>query len=298
MNDLVVDSRKIENLIYEIRGHKVMLDRDLARLYGCANGTKTINLAVKRHLERFPERFCFKLTKEENDNLRFQPETANMNRSLPYAFTEQGVAMLATVLKTRAAEKVSIAIMDAFVAMRHFIIDNKELYLQISKINNHISYIDEKLLEHDNKFDQLFSMFEKDYFKEKIFFEGEIYDAYSKLIDILSIAKKSIVIIDNYADKTILDVIKNLNVKVCIVTRKKGFLKELDIEKYRKQYDNLTVYYDNSFHDRFILIDGVSLYHLGASFKDLGKKCFAITEISSLDITKTIKEKFERIKDS
>ena len=212
MNKLLEQQESnVENLIYEIRGKQVMLDRDLAKIYKCANGTKTINLAVKRHINRFPVRFMFQLTKEELKNLWFQVETANVNtktRSLSYAFTEQGVAMLATILRTSVAEEVSIQIMDAFVAMRKYVSNN---LIEQKFINNQVikNIEDIKLLQ--QSFDKLSS-------KEKnnhIFFEGQIYDAYSKIIDILNKAEKEIIIIDNYLDKNMLDIISKCNVDNC-----------------------------------------------------------------------------------
>ena len=276
MNELV-DS-KIENMIYEIRGKQVMLDSDLARLYGCKNGTKSINLAVKRHIRRFPERFMFQLSEYEYSNLRFQFETANKNRSLPYAFTEQGVAMLATVLKTELAEEVSIKIMDAFVAMRHYIGNN--IITQ--------KHINDMVIRHDNEIKILQDTFNG--FKPQnnhIFYEGQIYDAYSLLLDILESSKESIVIIDNYADKKLLDLLSKTNKMIKIYS--KNMEKEL-ISKYMSQYNNVEIIENNTFHDRFIIIDNKYLYNCGASFKELGKKCFAISIIDDTKWLKIINE--------
>ena len=252
MNDVVVkDNIVIENLIYEIRGVQVMLDSDLARLYECANGTKAINLAVKRHINRFPERFMFQLTEKEYENLRFQIETAkrnNMSRTLPYVFTEQGVAMLATVLRTPVAEEISIKIMDAFVTMRKYIGTN--LIEQ--------KYINNLVLEDHDKIKILESSFEKLEEKRKdneIYFNGQIYDAYSKILDIFKSAKKELIIINSYADHILLDIVKRLNIKVTIITRKNNLLTKQDIEKYNKQYHNLEVKYDSTFHDRYFILD-------------------------------------------
>ena len=177
MNE-IIQELKIENMIYEIRGKQVMLDSDLAKLYQCSNGTKTINQAVKRHINRFPERFMFQLTKEELKELQSQIGTTNykMNRTIPFVFTEQGVAMLATILRTAVAEEVSIKIMDAFVSMRHYISSNL--------LSNEI--VEHKLLEHDKRISLLEETFNG--FKEKhnhIFFNGQIYDAYSKIVSII-----------------------------------------------------------------------------------------------------------------
>ena len=290
MNDIVLNGEeKIENLIYEIRGKQVMLDRDLAKLYKCANGTKTINLSVKRHINRFPERFMFKLTEEEYNNLRFQIETAktnNMSRTLPYVFTEQGVAMLATILRTSVAEEVSIKIMDAFVAMRKYIGAN--LIEQ--------KYINNLVLEDHDKIQVLEESFQKLEEKRKdseIYFNGQIYDAYSKILDIFKNAKKELKIIDSYADNTLLNIIKRLNVKVTIITRKNNLLTEQDIEKYNKQYHNLTVRYDNTFHDRYFIIDNKIVYHCGASINRIGYKTFSITKIGDSEIIQSLINKIK-----
>ena len=263
----------IENIIYEIRGKQVMLDSDLAKLYECKNGTKDINKAVKRNIERFPKNFYFQITEEEIKKLWFQSGTANkMIRSLPYVFTEQGIAMLSSVLHTQIAISQSIRIMDAFVKMRKIISSN--LIEQ--------KYINELVIKDNERINLLEESFSKLEEKEKInhiFHEGQIYDAYSILIDIFKGAKEEIIIIDNYADKSILDMITNLNVKVTIVTRKFNLLKDIDIKKYNNQYHNLKVIYSDKFHDRFIIIDRTDLYHSGASYKDLGNKCFGINKI-------------------
>ena len=273
-NEIVVnETAKIEDLIYEVRGKQVMLDSDLAILYGCKNGTKSINLAVKRHINRFPERFRFQLTIDELQNLRFQTETTNKNfqmvRNLPYVFTEQGVAMLATVLKTELAEETSIAIMDAFVVMKQYISNN---LLEENHINNMV-------LKHDNEIKLLQDTFDK--FKANnnhIFFEGQIYDAYSLLLDILESSKESIIIIDNYADKKLLDLLSKTNKKIKVYS--KNMNEEL-IKKYMSQYNNVEIIENDTFHDRFIIIDNKDLYHCGASFKELGKKCFEISKIEN-----------------
>ena len=263
----------IENIIYEIRGKQVMLDSDLAKLYECKNGTKDINKAVKRNIERFPKNFYFQITEEEMKKLWFQSGTANkMIRSLPYVFTKQGIAMLSSVLHTQIAISQSIRIMDAFVKMRKIISSN--LIEQ--------KYINELVIKDNERINLLEESFSKLEEKEKanhIFYEGQIYDAYSLLIDIFKEAGKEIIIIDNYADKSILDMITNLNVRVTIVTRKFNLLKDIDIKKYNNQYHNLKVIYSDKFHDRFIIIDRTDLYHSGASYKDLGNKCFGINKI-------------------
>lgn len=238
----LIKNESIKDMIYEVRGKQVMLDSDLAKLYGCTNGTKTINLAVKRNIERFPNNFYFQLTKEEYENLkrglRFQIETAKI-RSLPYVFTEQGIAMLSSVLRTKDAARVSVNIMNAFVEMRKFINENKDLFKRMIQIENKTEYIENTLIEFDNNFKIIFDKFDKkEEFKSKLFFNGQIYDAYSLLVDIISKANKKIIIIDNYVDKTTLDILskKNINVIVLLVTdNKKSKLTKTDIDKFNSE---------------------------------------------------------------
>ncbi len=287
MNELK-ENINIENMIYEIRGKQVMLDSDLAKLYQCVNGTKSINLAVKRNINRFPERFMFQLTTEEYDYLRFQSETTNnhMTRTLPYVFTEQGVAMLATILKTSVAVEVSIKIMDAFVLMRK--------YLASNSYERRISNIETKLIDYDKKFDEVFDKLEPTV-NNHLFYNGQIYDAYSLLVDVLNSAKMSVILIDNYVDKKFLDIVSNIKVDVIIITGNKCGLTKIDIEKYNSEYNNLIVKYNSSFHDRFIIIDNNVLYHCGSSFKDLGKKCFEISKIVENEVLDKLKEKIRSI---
>lgn len=290
MNALAIsENEKIENLIYEVRGKQVMLDSDLAKLYECKNGTKTINLAVKRHINRFPERFMFQLTKREYENLRFQIETTNnMSRSLPYVFTGQGVAMLATVLRTVVAEEVSIRIMDAFVTMRRYI--SSDLMEQ--------KYINNLVLGDHNRINMLENSLQKLDEKRKIneiYFDGQIYDAYSKIQEIFNRAKRELIIIDAYADYTILDIIKKLNIHVIIITKKNNLLSKQDILKYNQQYHNLSVIYDNTFHDRYFILDNNIIYHCGASVNRIGYKTFSITLISDVSVCKMLMDKISGI---
>ena len=285
MQDIINDL-KIENMIYEIRGKQVMLDSDLARLYQCSNGTKSINLAVKRHFKRFPERFMFQLT--ETEISRFQFETLNKNgqkqgtniKYLPYVFTEQGVAMLATVLRTPVAEEMSIKIMDAFVVMRKYIATN--LIEQ--------KYINNLVMKHEEKINSLFDYFEEKEIKNEIYFKGQIYDAYSKLLDIFLLAKVELIIIDSYADKYVLDMISKLKVPVILVLSTKSRLSELDIDKYKQEYNNLTLIYNDTFHDRFIILDKNKMYHLGTSLNNAGTKTFAINQVEDKRWLKLILE--------
>ncbi len=288
-------TENIKNLIYIIRGKQVMLDSDVAMLYHYE--TKNINKAVKRNLDRFPEDFCFQLTENEFQNLRFQFGTLNKKvnngdvtrKYLPYVYTEQGIAMLSGVLRNEIAVQVSIQIMRAFIEMRKFISDNSNIF-------NRLTTVEYKLLEHDQKFDEVFDQLQnknQEEFQHHIFYDGQIYDAYSLIIDIIKKAEEKILIIDNYIDNTILDMLtkKNKNVEVVILTSLSCNLTKLDINKFNKQYPTLKISKTNNFHDRFIVIDNKELYHCGASLKDLGKKCFAINKMEDVSFIENIELK-------
>jgi len=291
LNVVEYEKENIKNLIYTIRGKQVMLDSDVAMLYHYE--TKKLNQAVKRNIERFPEHFCFQLTEEEFINLRSQIVTSSLKnenyggrRYLPYVFTEQGIAMLSGILKSDIAIQVSLNIIDAFVEMRKILLNNANLF-------NRLTNVEYKLLEHDQKFDQVFNELqskEKSEFTEKIFFDGQIFDAYSLIIDIIKSAKNKIVIIDNYIDESILKMLakKALNVEVVILTSPNCNLTKLDINKFNKQYPTLKIARSTRFHDRFIIIDNKELYHCGASLKDLGKKCFAINKMEDMSFVEGI----------
>lgn len=283
MNELVVkDNVKIEDMIFEVRGKQVMLDSALAGLYEVE--TKRINEAVKRNKEKFPDRFTFILTDKEIEmflvaNCDQKIETRGGRYKNPRVFTEEGVAMLSTILKSSVATRTSIAIMDAFVTMRKYI--SKNLLEQ--------DYINKMVLKHDERIALLESTFSKfDTISNELFFDGQIYDAHSLLLDIFNSSKKSIVIIDNYISKELLDVLSKTNKLITVHT------KNIDnnlIKKYQNQYNNLTIKINNNFHDRFIIIDNTTLYHCGASFKDLGKKCFAISKIEDINILRDLQSK-------
>ena len=288
MNKIVVsDNIKIENMIYEIRGKQVMLDSDLAKLYNVE--TKRINEAVKNNIEKFPERYCFKLSDSESNNLLVEIFDQKIEKrggkyKNPRVFTEQGIYMLATILKSKIAASITIAIMDAFVVMKSII--NTSLIEQ--------KYFNELTIKNTEDIKLLQESFDKLNIKESnnhIFYEGQIYDAYSLLIDILSKAKKEIIIIDNYAGKKLFDIIRDINVKVKIYTEN---IDNISKEKYEKQYSNIEIINTNTFHDRFIIIDNKELYHSGASFKDLGKKCFAITKIVEDNILEELLDKLKK----
>ena len=281
LNVVKYETENIKNLIYTIRGKQVMLDSDVAMLYHYE--TKYINLAVKRNKERFPESFCFQLTKEEFDN-----KNKVTRKYLPYVFTEQGIAMLSGLLKNDIAIQVSINIMNAFVEMRKFIASNGQVFQRLTNVEYKLLEQNKMLTDHEKKFEEVFDELQKnkkEEFKQKIFFDGQIYDAYSLIIDIIKRAKIKILIIDNYIDDSILKMLqkKNKDVEVVILTSNNCNLSKLDIQKFNKQYPILKVAYTNKFHDRFIVIDNKELYHCGASLKDLGKKCFAISKIEDME---------------
>ena len=275
MNEIIEkENIKIENMIYEIRGKQVMLDSDLAKLYQCKNGTKTINQSVKRNVNRFPEMFMFQLTNDELKCLQSQIGTANyrMSRSLPYAFTEQGVAMLATVLRTNVAEEISIAIMDAFISMRKYINSN---LIEQKYINNQVI----KNAEYIRRLQESFAKLESKKKTNEIYFNGQIYDAYSKIISIMKESKKELIIIDNYADISVLDMISKINKSVTLITKKNANLKQIDINKYNSQYKNLKIIYNTAFHERYIILDNQIIYHMGASINHAGTKTFSINKL-------------------
>ena len=281
-NISIINSEKIKNLIYTIRGKQVMLDSDVAMLYNCE--TRIINQTVKRNINRFPEKFCFKLTEKEFTNLRSQIVILNqgnvVRKYLPYAFTEQGIAMLSGLLKSKVAVQVSINIMDAFVEMRKFIYTNGQVFERLTNVEY-------KLLEHDKKFNEVFNELQREEnIKQKIFFDGQIYDAYNLIVKIIKKANNKILIIDNYVDDSILDILtkKKQDVEVVVLTSENSNITKLDIQKFNKEYPTLKIAKTNKFHDRFIVVDNKELYHCGASIKDLGKKCFGINKIEDKEI--------------
>ena len=277
MNQLSLNNNEkivnIKNKIFKIRGVEVMLDSDLAELYGVE--TKRINEAVKNNPLKFPKRFCFRITEKEYISLKSKISTSKGgSRKGHTVFTEQGALMLGTILKSKEAVQTSIDIMDAFVLMRKTlsnIIDYKsDMYL----IQNTLIEHNYKLLEHDSKLNEIFDNFKEK--KEHIFFEGQIYDAYSLLLSIFDGAKEELIIIDNYINHKVLDLVSRLKIKVIIVS--KNMNEEL-INKYNKQYHNLEIIKNDSFHDRFIIIDRKELYISGSSLKDIGTKCFGIYKV-------------------
>ena len=283
-NLVIVHNKEIQSMIYTFRGRQVMLDSDLAMLYKVE--TKYLNRQRNRNAERFPEDFCFQLSKEEYEILRCQNVTSkNENgsggrRYLPYVFTEQGIAMLSSVLKSEVAAKASINIMRAFVEMRKFLISNNEMFARLDRVEL-------KQLETDKKLEEVF-----DYIattkevKQKIFFNGQIYDAFSLMVEIVEKAEKELMLIDNYVDVNTLNILskKKDGVNVLIVTSGNGNLTDKDVAKFNSQYPKLAVKISKDFHDRFFIIDRNEVYHIGASIKDAGKKSFGITKLEEQDL--------------
>ena len=286
-NKLLIQNKlsndEIKRLIYTVRGKQVMLDSDVGKLYHYE--TKRINETVKRNIERFPIDFCFQLNSTEFTILKSHIATSNNRggkQKLPYVFTEKGILMLSGLLKNEIAIEISIKIVEAFVEMKKFIYANSQLFERLTNVEF-------KLLEHDKKFNTIFNQLQQEEnIKQKIFFEGQIYDAYSIIIDIIKKANTKILIIDNYIDDSILKMLskKKNNVEVVILTSKNSNIQNIDIQKFNKEYPKLKIARTDKFHDRFILIDNNEMYHLGASIKDLGKKCFGINKIEDLEIIK------------
>lgn len=295
------ETENIKNLIYNIRGKQVMLDSDVAMLYHYE--TKNVNKAMKRNVERFPEDFCFQLTMTELKEMWFQNGTTlekdnikyRSEKYLPYVYTEQGISMLAGILKNEIAVQVSIRIMRAFIEMRKFILNNGQVFERLTNVEYELLEQNKILTDHEKKFEKVFDELQKKEekeFKQKIFFDGQIYDAYSLIIDIIKKAKNKILIIDNYIDDNILKMLskKNKNVEVVILTSQNCNITKLDIQKFNKQYSNLKLAYTNKFHDRFIVIDNKELYHCGASLKDVGKKCFAINKMEDIKFIENVEK--------
>jgi len=277
-SELVV-LEEIQSRIYTIRGVQVMLDEDLAGFYGVE--VKRLNEQVKRNIERFPEEFMFQLSAEEYDLLRSQNATIERKRGqhrkyLPYAFTEQGVAMLSAVLKSETAVKMSVQIINAFVAMRRFISSNAQVFRRLDTLEI-------KQLETDRKINHVLNAIESKEIQPKqgIFFDGQIFDAYNFVANIIRTAQKSILIIDNYVDDTVLTHLtkRNDGVKVIIFTKAISKQLALDVKKFNSQYPPVEIKEFRNSHDRFMIIDDRTVYHFGASLKDLGKKWFAFSKM-------------------
>lgn len=287
----IVKKDDIENKIIVIRNKQVILDQDIAALYGVE--TKRLNEQVKRNIDRFPESFCFQLTKTDTENLRSQIVTSNDDslrshfatlkkgrgqhrKYLPYAFTEQGVAMLSAVLKSDTAIKVSIQIINAFVAMRRFIVSNAQVFQRLDTLEI-------KQFETDKKLNHVLDAIESRDIQPKqgIFYDGQVFDAYVFINDLVKSAKKSIVLIDNYIDESVLVLfsVRKKGVSLNVLTKKITKKLELDVKKHNEQYPPVKIKEFRKAHDRFLIIDGKTVYHFGASLKDLGKKWFAFSKM-------------------
>ena len=306
MNELITtDEENIKNKIFTIRGLQVMLDRDLAELYEVE--TKVFNQAVKRNENRFPDDFRFQLSEAEHQHLRSQIVTSSEQNSLrsqsvtlksnrgkhtkylPYVFTEQGVSMLSAVLKSDIAVDISVKIIRSFVNMRKLISNNALIFQRLETL-------EQKQFTNDEKFNKLFEAIEEKSIKptQGIFYDGEVYDAYLFVSDLIKSAKESIVLVDNYIDESVLTMLskRQTNVTATIYTKNITAQLELDIKKHNAQYPKITLKKFNASHDRFLILDGKELYHIGASLKDLGKKWFAFSkfDMESFDILKRLEE--------
>ena len=298
---LIIDSKTVQNLVYTIRGQQVMLDSDLAELYGYE--VKRLNEQVKRNINRFPEDFMFQLTMEEVEFVKSQFATSRTStlyegqsggrRKFPYAFTEQGIYMLATVLRGELAEQQSIYIMRAFREMRHFLANNRLMFERIKSIEL-------KQLEYqkysDEKFDEIFHYIaEHEESEQKIFFSGQIFDAFNLFTNIIRQAEREIVLIDGYVDVDTLNILskKKAGVKTIVYTLPSAKITKKDVETFNAQYSELVIQRTTEFHDRFLILDGNIGYHIGASVKDAGKKCFGINKIEDEVVIKELIKRTE-----
>ncbi|MFR6142982.1 MAG: ORF6N domain-containing protein [Finegoldia sp.] len=288
----------IKSMIYVVRNQQVMIDSDLAMLYQVE--TKRLNEAVKRNIARFPEEFRFQLTAEETESLRSQFATLNENdgrgkhrKYLPYVFTEQGIAMLSAVLRSDVAIQVSISIMKSFVEMRRFIANNALLFERISTVElRQLEYQKQT----DEKLEQIFEYIsEHEESSQKVFFDGQIYDAFSLIVNLIQKAEIEITLIDGYVDVGTLNLLskKKSDVAVTIYTQKQTKLTKADVKNFNAQYPTLKIKYTKVFHDRFLILDQATAYHVGASLKDAGKKCFGINLIQDAGIIKDILQRLE-----
>lgn len=296
--NIAVAEPDIKSMIYVIRNQQVMIDSDLAMLYQVE--TKRLNEAAKRNISRFPEEFRFQLTAEETESLRSQFATLNENdgrgkhrKYLPYVFTEQGIAMLSAVLRSDVAIQVSISIMKSFVEMRRFIANNSLLFERISTVElRQLEY----QRQTDEKLEQIFKYIsEHEESSQKVFFDGQIYDAFSLIVNLIQKAEKEITLIDGYVNVGTLNLLskKKSDVAVTIYTQKQTKLTKADVNNFNAQYPTLKIKYTKVFHDRFLILDQAIAYHVGASLKDAGKKCFGINLIQDAGIIKDILQRLE-----
>ena len=298
---VLISTNEVRNLIYSIRNQQVMLDSDLAMLYQVE--TKVLNQAVKRNIMRFPEGFRFQLTKDEYGNLKSQFVTSSLRdeivehggrRKLPHVFTEQGIAMLSAVLRSDIAVDVSVRIMESFVEMRKYMASTSLIHQRLDTIEQRqISY----QRETDERFEKVFDYIAAhEESEQRIFFDGQIYDAFSLIADIIKKADSEITLIDNYVDLDTLNLLakKKSDIKVTIYTMKQTSLSKTDVANFNKQYPKLILRNTRTFHDRFLIIDNQYAYHIGASIKDVGKKCFAINLIQDVEIVHNILKKLKQ----
>lgn len=285
----------IQPMIRVIRGQQVIIDRDLALLYGVE--TKRLNEQVKRNIERFPDDFMFQLNKEEVEILKSQNATSSWggDRRLPYAFTEQGIAMLSSVLKSQTAVDVNIRIMRAFVSMRRLIATNAQLFQRLETIEYHQLEMKQHQEVTDKRIDEVFRRLDANISPiQGIFYDGQVFDAYRFVSDLIRKAEHSIVLIDNYVDDTVLTLLdkRGNGVTVTIYTQRISNQFQLDVDRHNAQYSPIEIKQFNKAHDRFLLIDD-EVYHIGASIKDLGKKWFGFTlmrDITATELINKIKE--------
>lgn len=280
-NNIILSQKEIEHRIYTVRGKQVMLDSDLAGIYQVE--TKVFNQAIRRNIERFPENFCFQLSADEWESRRSQFVTLDAGRGqhrkyLPFAFTEQGIAMLSAVLRSDIAVKVSIEIMNAFVEMRKTFMSHAALFHRLDKVEL-------KQLKADLKFEEIFKALEGGKLKTEkgVFYDGQVFDAHAFVSDIIRSAEKSIILIDNYVDDTVLTLLgkRKGNVSATIYTKSISSQLRLDLQKYNSQYPAIQMELFVNAHDRFLLVDSTELYHIGASLKDLGRKWFAFSKMNT-----------------
>ena len=289
MQELIINENNIKDKIYTIRNLQVMLDKDLAELYG----VKPIRLReqIKRNIARFPDDFMFQLSEDEVDLMVSQnaiPSRKHLGGSLPLVFTEQGVSMLSSVLRSEIAVNISVQIIRVFVSMRKIISQNISMFERFERV-------EQRLTIHDKNFDRLFEALEDRSLKAKqgIFYDGQIFDAYVFVNDLLKLATTEIILIDNYIDETVFTIFsKYPNIKIKIFTQNISKQLKLDFEKYQKQYQNIELKEFKNSHDRFLIIDKKNIYHLGASLKDLGKKWFAFSkfEMNTFDVLARLKQ--------
>lgn len=301
---VIADDIKIQNLIYNVRGKQVMLDSDLAMLYQVE--TFNLNKAMKRNIKRFPEDFCFQLTKDEYEDLRFQigmsssGEGHGGRRYMPYVFTEQGIAMLSAVLRSDVAIAVSIKIMQTFVEMRKYLANNS---LLIDKVNHLEARQIESDLQRqafeqrtDERFEQVFAYIaDHEESNQKVFYDGQIFDAFNLLTELIARAEQRIILIDGYIDVVTLNILakKKDQVSVLAYTYPNARITNQDITNFNVQYPTLEVKRSTAFHDRFLILDEKEGYHIGASIKDAGKKCFAINRMEDIGVIRDVIQRAE-----